>query len=455
MFALHPFLFVFYYISVFISLFLYVVFAKKIKIGFYSFSSVFYFICFITIFLPGFYISAGTIDELIKTNFYKGFDVELYFIYLSTVYIVPLGLLLGNILSARKYVRLQPRKYFKLRYFLALLFVALYATYYFSWLPVIPIVKLFTSGLGDAYQSRLIVTHGIKTINPPFILSYWRWFLQAYVFILFLIYYYSVLGKNKIWNVRLILFFMVVGFCLAFTIEKASFMYLMICMVMLGRIKQKMFDTRWSELSLFNNSKLLFLVGVLFLILTIIYSMFMSGGLSEALIRIFRQSAATYIQIEYVRQHGFLGLSGLDSIILSKLGIDNGENLSVWAIMQLYSNRSDAETAGSASSMFAASLYFISGWWFILWSFVYIFVIGAIDRVFSNTVLFSSNATKAILIPFYVFIMVRFGFGASVDPLMIVSFNYVLNPSIILCLLLFFFFVQYRAKKTAYSILKN
>lgn len=444
-----------YIFSAVVSLLSFLFLSKLNNVSLYSFTSIFYFLCYFIVILPGYMVSAGKADDLIYTNFYRGFDYHLYFIYLATAFILPLGLILGNIIAGKKWKRLSTRGSFSLTYPLLVLFFLIYSALYFLWLPSVPVLTLLSKGdVVTTALERLQVTHGISDLNPPFLFRYWRNILQIFSMCLFLIFVINIKlsGGFKRMSVSqrffLILLFFYVVFCQLFTVEKAPLSYFIISLIVALRKTEEFSVGKVKRVSDIFSGRNLFAVFLILCAFQLMYFYFMGGGgVSAAFSRIARQTASNYLQIEYARELGFLGFGGFGSKLFSVLGAAPAENLSKMAIMEMYPAYNSSTLSGSAGGMFATNLYFAFGWFFLPVSIGYVVALGFIDRVFANSIRACSNIdVSTILIAFYSVFCVIFAMRALGNVFSIFSIDTFLSPELIIFILFFFVFIRFRPR---------
>ena len=92
--------FIIYYQLTLASLLIYFGGLKVLKLRLVTFSSYFYCISFVLVMLPGYFVAAGTVDDIIFNNFNRGFDFELFLIYILFLFILPFGLLFGQCIGS-------------------------------------------------------------------------------------------------------------------------------------------------------------------------------------------------------------------------------------------------------------------------------------------------------------------------------------------------------------------
>lgn len=437
-------LFLLYYLCLLFSIAGYYFFAKKVGVGLYSISHAFFLICVFLAFLPGYYVVAGTGSTLIYEEHYRGFDIELYVIYLITIILTPSALILGASAASTKYFYMHARRHFKLRYCILILFLFAYAAYYFQWLPSVPLnILFFEHDLSKTYASRLLITHGFTTLNPPFIISYWRLLLQLLGMTLFLISLFLYKSNpSRLKKICLILFFLFVSYTLVFNIEKASFFYFIIMVFIANKATTIGPNKSWSGLKqIFQLNSLVFYIAVIGL-LVLFYYVFMGGDFSELMERLSNQTASNYLQIEHYRNIGAEGFASLGSNLLNTLfNLTPKKDLSTLAYIDLHGMRGNGYT-GSAAGMFSTVIYFSFGWWFAPLTFIFVFIIGYIDKIATNSVIKSTGLGKNILTPIYISSILILAMRAFSSPSGILSPTYILSPWIIFYILIVIFFLR-------------
>lgn len=427
------------------SFFVYLIYAKKTKIPLYSFSNAFYFSGLVLSYLPGYFVASGKIDELIENVSYWGYDYELMFIYLVTAVLVPFSLLMGAHVAGRKYVLIKVRTNFNLRYKLLFIFCIIYITYYLFWLPSIPIFKLFSDGLGEAYQSRLRITHGFSYLDPPFVLRYWRNIVQNLVVFLFFIFFIKAFEKRQqriFITPGFIIFFIFVAFCYGYNLEKAAILQFFIGCFFLTRIVNLNFDFYWKDVRRIISIKGVLWISTILILLVLISKYFMGADFGYAFSRIVRQDASNYLQIQYIRNSGYLGASGFDIGWLKLFGIQPADDTSVLAIQEMYSRELESG-AGAAGGMFSTNIYFTVGWFFPIFVSVYVFSLGLIDKILINTIKSAVGInSKSVLISFYLILTSFFSLAALSNYKYIFSFTYIFSPGIIFVIIFLLVFLK-------------
>jgi hypothetical protein len=435
----------FYYLLIFIFFIVYMLFAPKTGIRLYSFSNVFYFLCFLMIGIPGFYVSNGTADPVINEKFIRGMDWSLYWLYLYSMFSATFGLLIGNTLGKDKIVRIMINPINKELLILSLVFIIIYSVLFFLWLPTIPLIDVFgSSSIAELAMSRLKITHGFIDLNPPFAFRYWRNFLQYFLPAIFLITFAKrrILGKN-LWSIYTISLLFFTFFCLTFTLEKASLVYFAVSIFLVFSVTQNQSLSNGKGIRELFSGKLLVLLLFLVATIALMYKFFMNGaGLEGALSRIMRQTASNYLQILYFDESGALGLGGLNSRFLEMLGVADPEaTFSKMAIREIYPKLHDSSLSGAAGGMYGTNIFFIFGAFGLPLVFLYIIVLGILDKIFSNTVFNEKNIKSFhILVAFYAIFCSWYAMRAFSSPLAVFSFDFLLNPSLILLLMFFSIF---------------
>ena len=115
------------------------------KLKLVSYSTIMYIIAIFLVMIPGYQIVSGTAyAHLVRLGFSRGFDTELYWIYLSFIIISTVGLLLGQLSGKPIFLKTTPRAVVQKKAKLILALVIIYSISYLAWLPVIPINSLIT-----------------------------------------------------------------------------------------------------------------------------------------------------------------------------------------------------------------------------------------------------------------------------------------------------------------------
>jgi len=107
--------------------------------------------------------------------------------------------------------------------------------------------------------------------------------------------------------------------------------------------------------------------------------------LTNLFFRFMHQSASDYLQIEYIRENGFLGISGFKMpMVASFLNIES-VHPSKYAIAMMFPSK-PSEFLGAAGGMSLTNLYYIMGWFSVPVFFVFVFIFGYIDKIIINSI---------------------------------------------------------------------
>ena len=431
----------FYYLAILFSACTYFISLRIFRLRLVSYSTLMYVLAFLFIMLHGYEIASG---NAIRPALSRGFDIEIYFLYLSYVVLLPLGLIAGNFYGKSFRVECHDRKNTKFRVYSVLLFIVIYALLYFCWLPYIPVNSILTGSgdIGALAIERINITHQLGLHNTiPFPFRYWRNFLQPVFLIIFAYLLLSSQNKPLFHKIFLFFVFLFLVYCSVFTLEKAPMVYIIIALMMVALIKK-------GNLRL---SKILGYVVLLIIIMIIMYHFFM-GAKAETFTqpfsiiwdRISRQSVSTYIQIEYVRDHGFLLFKGIDLPILKHF-IDYGyTNPSKWAYEILMPAYANAGAVGAAGGMSLAQLYFCFSWFSIPIFFLFVCAYGFFDSLFLNSIYSerSSMTARKIHMAFYVGLSSYYSMALASSVFLLFAFPTVFNPSVFFFLLLYMYLMN-------------
>lgn len=439
--------FILYYSFVIFLLLSYVFLSSSAGVRFYSFSNIFVVFVFLMVALPGYYVSNGTVDENIYSKFYRGMDWRLYWLYLFTIFSAIYGVLLGNFSIGRKKLGLKKQKNKNFIFYFVVIASIIYSVMFLFWVPTIPILSLLSGdSLINVATDRLKITHGLAELNPPFLFRYWRNVLQYFLPILFLM----ALAKRryhgkKTFRLSTLCLFSFVSFCLVFTIEKASFIYFCISIfIILSVVSSGKFSNPVGYRSIIKFRFVVFGI-IVCSSLILMYGFFMSGGgLESALSRIFRQTASNYIQILFFDEFGAYGIKGLDSRILGAFGAESlDQDYSQMAIQEMYPGLNDKGLYGAAGGMFGTNTLFIFGYYGLMLIPVYTTALGALDKVFSNTVFLQQRSEVfLVLIAFYAVFCSWYSMRALSSPFSIFSLDFIFNPSLLILIFFAFLFVR-------------
>jgi len=341
---------------------------------------------------PGFYVAEGTADKLIDKRFSSGFDVELYWLYFAFMPVISTALILGQMCGQRMYIRTIPRN--KMDTIIKLLFfvVSIYCLMHLLCLPDIPFNNLFFSSsykFAEIYLQRISITHGLgQEESLPFVFRYWRHIAQVILPTLFCyLFITSYIGKRGVWTILFLFCF--VSYLQVFTIEKAPFLSFMLSIILLLYLR------RQNESRGKSNRQFRIIIqygaGLITTFACIVFAnqLFMNvqdGILNSFLSRLMVQSSSDYLQIDYVRQNGFLGFSGFHMPILSSLLNIEHISLSKYAMSLMYPLEDMGEVMGTGGGMSLTNLYYIMGWFSVPALFMFVFAFGLVDKTIINSI---------------------------------------------------------------------
>jgi hypothetical protein len=414
-----------------------------LKLPLLTFSSVNYFLAAALAILPGYGASLG---RHLPVSLERGFDQTLYFIYLIFAVVLTGATLLGQALGRRH--ALIGRAYADLgaRVGLVLVFIFIYAAAYFYWVPHVPLMNLLmgSADLAGAAEQRIAITHQLGEMgsNLPWPFRFWRTVLQ---FCPALLCFYMAFSRH--FGVRLsrVTYWLCLGMTMmlvTFTLEKILVVQFVFGLLIIGILGTR--NIRLGRLTLIGACCVFLAMGTI--------AVFMGGQVSDllgALVdRVNEQTSSTYVQIQYVRDHGFLGFSGvkfpLGSLIL---GPDYYVDLGREAYTVIFPERTAAGFIGSAAGLSLADLYFAFGWFGVPIFGVMIALYGWLDIMWRNGL-----STQGVDVGFKRISGAYYVFGMSLLSLTFVSSVFlILSPPFGLsaqCLLLaipYVFFVRIRS----------
>jgi len=431
---------IFYYLTILISVCTYFISLKVFKLRLITYSTLMYVLAFLLIMLHGYEIASG---DAIRPALNHGFDNEIYFLYLAYVILLPLGLIAGNIYGKSFRVECHARKNTKFRVYSTLLFIVIYALLYFHWLPYIPINSILTGSgdIGALAIERINITHQLGLSYIPFPFRYWRNFLQPVFLIIFMYLLLSSQNKSLFYKIFLLFVFLFLVYCSVFTLEKGPMVYIIIALMMASLIKKE-------KISFFKLSGYMVLA---IIAIAVMYNFFMgtemesfTQPLSIVWDRISKQSVSTYIQIEYVRDHGFLSIRGIKMPILHHF-IDYGyTDPSKWAYEILMPAYANAGAVGAAGGMSLAQLYFCFSWFSFPIFFLFVCLYGFFDSLFLNSIYSerSSKTAKTIHMAFYIGLSSYYSMALASSVFLLFAFPTVFNPSVFFFLLLYMYLMN-------------
>lgn len=428
-----------YYSVLILSVCAYFISLRIFRLRLITYSTLMYTLAFMLVILPGYQIAAG---EALP-EFYHGFDHDLYLIYLSYMLILPVGLIIGNCCGKSFRVECQTKKNIRFRVYSVLMFIIIYSLLYFNWLPYIPLNNMLagSTDLGSLAIQRIDITHQLGSSYIPFPFRYWRNFLQPIFIVIFIYLLLSLQNKTLFFKIFLLFVFLFLVYCSVFTLEKAPMVYIIIALMMASLIKK-------GKISFFKLSGYMVLA---IIAIAVMYSFFMgtemetfTQPLSIVWDRISRQSVSTYIQIEYVRDHGFLSIRGIHMPILHHF-IDYGyTDPSKWAYKILMPAYANAGAVGASGGMSLAQLYFCFSWFSIPVFFLFVCIYGFFDSVFLNSIYSerSSKTARTINMAFYVGLSSYYSMALASSVFSLFAFPTVFNPSVFFFLLLYMYLMN-------------
>ncbi|WP_117168487.1 hypothetical protein [Paraliobacillus sediminis] len=442
---------VYYFVLIFSVLF-YLFFIKLFNFNLFRYSNILYFFSVTFISIPGYEIASG---NLIAPRYNNGFDIEVYSLYLFYTVLIPVGLIIGNLIGKNIYIQTREFKSSKIRLKIVLLFIVIYAVGYFLWLPTIPLNYLIANpqDIFNANMLRLQSTHLLgENVNLPFIFRYWRNIIQILLLILFVFFILEFNDRKRMSTNRKIFTIMLSFFVLysfTFTLEKAPLMYVIIAIALTSLINKK-----FSIKIIIRN----FIIGII--AITIMYAIFMGASInslkdviSVPLNRIFGQSSATYYQIEYVRQNGFLHWNGIPMPFVGDFFNYKYVDVSEWAYQSLYSQYSTQGGTGTTGGMSLAKLYYAFSWYSIPIFFVFVIAYGLLDAVLFNSTKFEKSTLMArrINLSIYIFICSFYSLALVSSVFSIFSIPIIFNPSFYFVILLYLFLIDVGNMKIHYK----
>lgn len=418
----------------------YFIFLKKtFRDGICSFSSFAYIISIPFVMIPGYFISNHSFtyfNTVIDFNSIITNDVDytIYCLYIFFMLISSMGLTLGHSLGRRFAFKLELRDNYIIRIKIVMCFIILYIICYHYWLPQIPLFQLFTSDYISAVTSRLSITHGLASLDPPLLFRYWRIVLQ--LFSLSLILYYLNTRTNLFIK---ILLFVLQSWCMVFTLEKTGLMYFLLALIGISLYTGA---PRYRKVKLF----IIMLFTLCGIVLMYVVFSRQTSPINSILVRIYQQTAVLPFEIEYIRQHGFLGIRNIPLHLFDDLLGIKLVDVSKMAIIELYPQYNTADLSGAAGGLSLANLYMSFGWFSLLFFFIYVSIVGFVDRIiFSSIKLKKIKEQKFLISLYYAFAMTNlFSLISSVFTLF--SLTLVFNPKVWLFLCFVSLFVKYRFK---------
>jgi len=410
------------------------------KLPILTFTTVNYFLAIILAVLPGYNASIG---RYLPPALERGFDQTIYLIYVSYALILTAAALLGQI-SAKHYALVgAARPNLNARVGLVIIFIVIYGCAYLYWVPAIPLKNLLSgaSGFGGASEERIQITHQLGLLGDrlPWPFRFWRTVLQFWpVIICFLL---ALMRQTGIKVPRLVYWLCIMGmvFLLTFTLEKALVVQFAFGLLIIPNLLYKKLKFR----------KLALIATVCVLLSMATIAIFMGGDTSELAsalsYRISQQTSSIYVQIQYVREHGFLGLQGIQFPLGSKiLGSDYYIDLGRESYATIFPDRAEAGLVGSAAGLSLAELYFAFGWFGVPVFAFLIFAYSWLDIVWRNGFMHSHGDIGFLRISsaFYVLGMTLFSLTYVSSVFVIFSLPFGLSAQCILIAILYVFLVK-------------
>lgn len=452
-----------YYVVVAFSVAYYAIQAKRVQIGFVSYSTLTYAVAVVMVMIPGYSISMGQSTLIVRYGLSRGFDRDLYLIYLAYSVMLPVAIVGGNGRARRLYLKAYPRELIRARARFLVVLSIMYGILYFLWLPVVPINTFIKGGSSavDLAERRIEVTHQQASgQNLPLVFRYWRVVIQDVSLALFT---YLLLTTNRrriLSMIPLGALFMFLIYGAVFTLEKAPLGYIVICIciapslsrdnrVLMGSSTHRQRSTRRLRHSSLLRAGLL--LGSYIATLFAMFRGFMGAemaslaqGVSTLWSRISAQTASTYVEIQMCREMGFLGFRGIDMPILKHLFDYGYTNLSTSVSAILDPVLASRGYVGAAGNMSLASLYFCFSWFSLPIFLGLVFLVGYFDRLFMNSIRQASGEARAVGVAFYsAFSALRIlaPTGSLFD---IFAIPTILNPAVILFMIAYFLLMHTR-----------
>ena len=136
-----------YYLIVSITIFFYFYSFKKSNLQIISFSSLMYIFAIFFAILPGFMISKGTVFQERFPHLYRGFDIDVYFLFIFYTLLLPLGLYTGRLIVKNFDTKIPSRSHPNKRMSMIIFGIIIYSILYFNWLDSIPLISAISEGL--------------------------------------------------------------------------------------------------------------------------------------------------------------------------------------------------------------------------------------------------------------------------------------------------------------------
>jgi len=429
-----------YYSIIGIAIFSYLAALRLFRLPFLTFSSVNYFLAAVLAMIPGYSVANGT---FLDRSLSRGFDSTVYLLFIAYTVTLTGASLIAQIVAKRYALLGKARPDPILRCWIVAAFVAIYAYAYFSWLPHVPLVNLISgrAGFGEAAAQRLEITHqlGDSDEHLPFVFRYWRTVLQYWAITICFMFAFYRQTRGTVPTIIYYLYVIGTAFLLAFTLEKALLVDFLFGMLVIPYLFAERIRLR---------SVILIAVGCALISMAAI-AVFMGGTINElpeALLERFNgQTSSVYVQIEYVREHGFLGLRGIQMPFSSWfLGKDYFVDLGREAYATMFPNNANAGLLGSVAGLSLADLYFAFGWTGVPIFAGMIALYSWVDIVWRNGFVVANvgNDFRRINGAFYVLGMALFSLTYVSSVFMIIAIPLGLSAQGILILVLYLFFIR-------------
>jgi len=322
-------------------------------------------------------------------------------------------------------------------------FIVFYACAYFHWVPEVPLKNLLfgTSQAGDAAEQRISITHQLGGLGSelPWVFRFWRGIIQNWpVAVCFILAYKKATG-GKISSVLYYPCVLGTAWLLTFTLEKASLVEFVFGLAVIPMMVKR--KTQYIRLAAS--------VGVVTLLSMACIAVFIrpeTSGVFKALTnRLNGQTSSIYVQIQHVREQGYLGLRGIkfpfESWILGK---DYYISLSTEAYAAIFPEMARAGYVGSAGGLSLAELYFAFGWFGLPIFVLLVGILSWMDIVWRNSITLSSRGEgfRCINGAFYVLGMTLYSLTYVGSLFMIVSFPFGLSAECLLIAILYFWLIK-------------
>lgn len=429
------FLMILYYVLSLLSGFIFFYCLYKYKIKFLSFSTLSYLVALVLAILPGYYIAEGDVFRESNPSLFRGFDYEIYFIYLFFSILMPMGLLLGRLLSSNLYLEIPERSFIRYKMIFLTLFLIVYSLAYYYWVPTIPLWEMIKGNLDFMQLSfaRSSITHALgSAYSVPILFGYWRMVIQVFAITIF-IYWLNCFRFNKVSHYFYIFFlFILISYGHLFTLEKAPFIYFVIAII---------FNYYFSK-RVPINFKTIYIAFGLVLLVSVMYYFFMKASpytvFQSISRRLLVQTSSIYDQINYIRENGYLLFDNMKMNYINEHPLD----VSRWSFARIYPKSFNYGIVGSAGGLSIANLYFsFSSLGFFVF-FVMMVLYGFIDGVFITSILYSKSTKTFINKAFYISISSYFILVLVSDVFLLIQFPTIVSRGFYPIILFYFFLAK-------------